>query len=171
MEDIFTSAGLRKLVNYNIVHSLEYVDDKMRNKFIEYFDNVKDDINTFIPLQSDYNIKKVNTDLGKQYALVKEWTSEREEVVEMWIVKNDDYIGYAIKYGTKNIHLVFGNNGGNLFVVIPDLGFFNELEDTINHSHYEIDFLNMNIDQIKNLIKNKPYKIIEDVRDSSSILF
>ena len=159
MEDIFKSNGLRKLVNYNIVYSLECVNNEMRN--IEYFDKVSNDIDAFVPVESDYNIKKVNTDLGKQYALVKEWTSEhRDKVVEMWIAKNDDYTGYAIKYQTKNIRLVFGNNGGNAFVIIPDLGFFNELEDIIDDSYYKIDFVNMNIDQIKNLIINRPYKII-----------
>ena len=167
MKNIFASTGLRKLVNYNIV-SLEDIDDEMRKRFIEYFDKVRSDVDTFIHVESDYNIKKVNTDMGKQHALIKEWISEQKSTsVEMWITKNKYYVGYAIKYETNNMCLIFGNNGGNPFVAIPDLAFFNIIEDIMDDSYYKIDFVNMNINKITDLIKKMPYKIINTIEYSN----
>ena len=167
MKNIFASSGLRKLVNYNIV-SLEDIDDEMRTRFIEYFDKIRSDLDTFIHVESDYNIKKVNTDMGKQHALIKEWTSEQKSTsVEIWITKNKYYIGYAIKYESTKMCLIFGNNGGNPFVVIPDLGFFNIIEDIMDDSYYKIDFVNMNINEITDLIKKMPYKIINTIEYSN----
>ena len=60
----------------------------------------------------------------------------------------------------KNTCLIFENNGGNSFVIIPHLGFFNEIEDIMDDTYYKIEFVNMDLNDIKNLIRKNPYKII-----------
>ena len=146
MKNIFASTGLQKLVNYNIV-SLEDIDDEMRKRFIEYFDKVRSDIDTFIHVESDYNIKKVNTDMGKQHALIKEWTSEQKTtVVEIWIAKNKYYIGYAIKYETNNMRLIFD---------LPNL----EVLDLANNELTEVSIFNLPKLRVLDLSDNKLTKI------------
>jgi hypothetical protein len=124
-----------------------YCDSEIDGKVSpDYFNSIFQAIDSFQPEVYTYKFKQISTRMGKQCALLKQWTN-RDGRIEYWVT--DD--GYAIIFGTPNTFLIVGNFNDHPFVYTPDWTFDNSDGSTGD----DVDYPSLNLDQVKHLLKIK----------------
>lgn len=124
-----------------------YVDNEIEGKVkLKYFKPIFQSLDEFVSNSFRQSFKIVNTDIGKQACLVKEWFYQNSKL-EFWV--NNE--GWAAIYGTTDTFLIIGNFVDHPFVQTPLFTFCNSDGSTSDQD----DFITFNLDDVKSLMKSK----------------
>lgn len=135
-----------------------YTDNEIDGNISDgYFDEVINSLELFRPLIYKYKFKKIDTHLGKDYAMVKTWVGINQDKtkskIEYWVT-NDE--GWAIIYSDTHDYLIIGNCNCHPFVSTKDFNFYNSDGSTFENTDYTL----FELDDIKELVKIKIEKYI-----------
>lgn len=108
-----------------VVSEDSYIDNQINNLY------TKDDlldmvaiINQFIPINTHFYTKVIQTDTEPIPALIREWKS-KDATLRVYIANNEDGSGYAILYGDKHSFFILGVNNCHPFVMTPKFEHYN----------------------------------------------
>ena len=147
---IFKVDKLPKIIkNYTRIPS--YVDREIVGKILnheETFFPFYNALSSFIPSNYEYKIRRISTDMGKDYAVIRTWTVKgpsaegpsAEKLV--YILANE---GYCAIYGSTDTFLVVGCYNCHPFVITPTFAFGNSDGST----DYPDWYLSSNLEDIK----------------------
>jgi hypothetical protein len=129
-----------------------YVDKEIKGKVkLKDFDPIFQSLNQFQFNNYRQKFKIIETGIGEQATLLKEWTYDNSKL-QFWI--NNE--GWAAIYGITDTFLIVGNFVDRPFVATPLFIFCNSDGSTGDN----VDFLSLDFDDVKDLMKTKAIEYI-----------
>ena len=124
---------------------------------MSYFDKIMNEIHLFKHVRYEYNFRKIDTYMGKDYAMVKSWygfdSSKNKCKLEYWVTNEK---GWAAIFSNKHDFLIIGKCNNHPFITTKDFDFNDSYRSNFDNTDYTI----FDLDGVKDLIKLKLKKYI-----------